>query len=116
MYFSKKYLYGQYALNISHTKMHIMNKCRRLCSIWGLLSLMRIIEELLEWKNSGSGSRKSRLTAVGIHCADHATPSNYQKLALTSTRLEKQVNGLGCIVECTSPNGCKNSLHEAGYF
>jgi hypothetical protein len=32
-------------------------------------------EELLEWKSSGSGSRKSRLTAVGIRCADHATPS-----------------------------------------
>jgi hypothetical protein len=26
---------------------------------------MRITEELLEWKSSGSGSRKSRLTAVG---------------------------------------------------
>jgi hypothetical protein len=32
-------------------------------------------EELLEWKSSGSSSRKSRLTAVGIRCADHATPS-----------------------------------------
>jgi hypothetical protein len=40
----------------------------------GLLSLVNITEELLEWKSSGSGSRKSRLTAVGIHCADHATP------------------------------------------
>jgi hypothetical protein len=39
------------------------------------LSLVRINEELLESKISGSGSRKSRLTAVGIHCADHATPS-----------------------------------------
>jgi hypothetical protein len=41
----------------------------------GLLSLVRIIEELLEWKSSGSVSRKSRLTAVGIRYADHATPS-----------------------------------------
>jgi hypothetical protein len=41
----------------------------------GPLSLVRINEELLEWKNSGSLSRKSRLTAVGIRCADHATPS-----------------------------------------
>jgi hypothetical protein len=41
----------------------------------GSLSLVSIIEELLEWKSSGSGSRKSRLTAVGIRCADHATPS-----------------------------------------
>jgi hypothetical protein len=41
----------------------------------GPLSLMRITEELLEWKCSGSGSRKSRLTAVGVRCADHATLS-----------------------------------------
>jgi hypothetical protein len=41
---------------------------------------VRIIEELLEWKNSGSG-----LTAVGIRCADHTTPSIRKKLALTST-------------------------------
>jgi hypothetical protein len=40
----------------------------------GPLSIVRIIEELLEWKSSGSGARKSRLTAVGIRCADHATP------------------------------------------
>jgi hypothetical protein len=40
------------------------------------LSLVRITEELLEWKSSGSGSRKSRLTAVWIRCTDHATPSN----------------------------------------
>jgi hypothetical protein len=31
----------------------------------GPLSLVRITEELLEWKSSGSGSRKLRLTAVG---------------------------------------------------
>jgi hypothetical protein len=30
------------------------------------------------------GSRKPRLTAVGIRCADHATPSTRKKLALTS--------------------------------
>jgi hypothetical protein len=41
----------------------------------GPLSLERITEELLEWKNSGSGSRKPRLTAVGIRCADQATIS-----------------------------------------
>jgi hypothetical protein len=49
----------------------------------GPLSLTSITEELLEWKGSGSGSRKSRLTAVGIRCADQATPSS-QKLVLTS--------------------------------
>jgi hypothetical protein len=36
---------------------------------------MNIIEELLEWKSSVSRSRKLRLTAVGIRCADHATLS-----------------------------------------
>jgi hypothetical protein len=38
----------------------------------GPLSLVRITEELFEWKSSGSSSRKLRLTAVGICCADHA--------------------------------------------
>jgi hypothetical protein len=47
------------------------------------LSLVIITEELLEWKNSGSGSRKPRLTTVGIRCAHHATLYP-QKLALTS--------------------------------
>jgi hypothetical protein len=37
----------------------------------GPLRLVRITEELFEWKSSGSG-----LTAVGIRCADHATPSS----------------------------------------
>jgi hypothetical protein len=41
----------------------------------GPLSLVSITEKLLEWKSSGSGSRKPILTAVGIRCADHATPS-----------------------------------------
>jgi hypothetical protein len=48
------------------------------CEVVGLergpLSLVRI-EELLEWKSNGSGSRKSRLTAVVFRCADHATLS-----------------------------------------
>jgi hypothetical protein len=41
----------------------------------GPLSLVSITEDLLEWKSTGSGSRKSRLTAIGILCADHPTPS-----------------------------------------
>jgi hypothetical protein len=41
----------------------------------GPLSLVRITEELLEWKSSGSGSRKSRLTALGIRYSDHVTSS-----------------------------------------
>ena len=42
----------------------------------GPLSLVRSIEELLEWKQ--------RLTAVGTRCADHVTLLYPQKLALTS--------------------------------
>jgi hypothetical protein len=41
----------------------------------GPLNLVSITEELIEWRISCSGSRSSRLTAVGIRCADHATPS-----------------------------------------
>jgi hypothetical protein len=41
----------------------------------GPLSLVSITEKLLEWKSSGSGLEKPRLTTVGIRCAHHATPS-----------------------------------------
>jgi hypothetical protein len=44
------------------------------------LSLVSITEKLLEWKNSGSGSGKPRLIAMGIRCADHATPSIHKSL------------------------------------
>jgi hypothetical protein len=40
----------------------------------GPLCLVRIIEELLEWKSSGSG-HENRINDRGIRCADHATPS-----------------------------------------
>jgi hypothetical protein len=50
-----------------------------LCEVLGLervpLSLVSKTDELLEWRNSGSGSRKPRLTAVGICCSGHATRS-----------------------------------------
>jgi hypothetical protein len=49
----------------------------------GPLSLMRIIEELLEWKSSGSGSRKPRLRPWGP--LRWLCDTLYQlKLALTS--------------------------------
>jgi hypothetical protein len=50
----------------------------------GPLSHVRITEELFEWKSTDSGSRKPRLTAVGIRCSDYATSSIPQKLVLTS--------------------------------
>jgi hypothetical protein len=50
----------------------------------GPLNLVSVAEELLEWKGSGSGSRKSRLTTVGVRCADHVTPFTHKMLALTS--------------------------------
>jgi hypothetical protein len=40
----------------------------------GPLSLLRIAEELLEWKSSGSG-QENRIIGRGIRCADHATLS-----------------------------------------
>jgi hypothetical protein len=49
----------------------------------GPFSLVRIIEEPLEWKSSGSG-QENRINGRGIRCADHATPSIRKKLALTS--------------------------------
>jgi hypothetical protein len=56
------------------------------CLQRGPLSLVSVTEELLEWKSSGSGSRKPRLTTMGISCADHVTPLYLQKLALTSQK------------------------------
>jgi hypothetical protein len=48
-------------------------------------SLFGITEELLERKSSGQESKKPRVTAMGIRCVGHATPSIRKKLALTSS-------------------------------
>jgi hypothetical protein len=50
----------------------------------GPLSLVSITEKLLEWKNICSGSRKPRLTGMGIRCATPRDTLYPQKLALTS--------------------------------
>jgi hypothetical protein len=50
----------------------------------GPFSLPIVTEELLQRKSSGSGSRKPRLTVVGIRCANRTTPLYAQNLALTS--------------------------------
>jgi hypothetical protein len=50
----------------------------------GPLILVRITEELFEWKSSGFGSRKARLTAVGIPLRSPRDILYPQKLALTS--------------------------------
>jgi hypothetical protein len=42
----------------------------------GQLILVSTTEELLEWKSSGSGSRKPRLTAVGIRCPALTSPTS----------------------------------------
>jgi hypothetical protein len=51
----------------------------------GPLSLVRITEELLQWKSSGSGSRKSRLRPWGSVALTRNTLYP-QKLALTSLK------------------------------
>ena len=50
----------------------------------GPLSLVSSIEELLEYKSSGSGLENRDSTAVGNRYADYVTPLYPQKLALTS--------------------------------
>jgi hypothetical protein len=82
------------------------------------LNIVRIAEELLEWKSSGCGSRKPRLTTVGIRCGDHATLSIGKKLALTSptsggrsvgtVHLRTKVMEFGLVRLLTNKNLCKS--------
>jgi hypothetical protein len=51
---------------------------------WGPLSLMSIIEDLLEWKSSGSGSRKIEINGRGDPLRRPRDILKPQELALTS--------------------------------
>jgi hypothetical protein len=63
----------------------------------GPLSLVNIIEELLEWKSSGSGFRKSRLTAAGGPLCWPRDTHYPQKLALTSPTSGDRSVGIVCL-------------------
>jgi hypothetical protein len=54
----------------------------------GPLSFANVTEELLEWKNSGSGSRIPRLLAVEIRC---------EELALISPTCGGRSAGIVCL-------------------
>jgi hypothetical protein len=49
------------------------------------------------WWSSGSGSRKPRLTAVGIRCAEYATPSIQKKLTLILPTSGGRSVGIVCL-------------------
>jgi hypothetical protein len=51
---------------------------------WGLLSLVSIIEELLEWKSSGSGSKKNEINGRGDPLRWPRDTPFPKKLTLTS--------------------------------
>jgi hypothetical protein len=62
----------------------------------GPLSLLSINEKLFEWKRSSFGSRKSRLTAMGIRCADYTT-FYAQKFVRTSLTSGGRSIGIVCL-------------------
>jgi hypothetical protein len=47
-------------------------------------------------ESSGAGSRETRLTAMGVRCAEHAT-SSPQMLALTSPTSGGRSFGIACL-------------------
>jgi hypothetical protein len=74
----------------------------------GPLSLVRTTEELLELESSGSESRKPRLTAVGIRCADHAAPSINGDYLLVILCVTQYV----CFLPAFSRNYLSNNVKE----
>jgi hypothetical protein len=48
-------------------------RCKLRTEFCNFSEILNWVSELLEWKSSGSGSRKPILTAVGIRCADQVT-------------------------------------------
>jgi hypothetical protein len=71
------------------------------------LSLVRIIEELLEWKNSGSDPKQTRLTAVRTRCTDHMT-SLCLPLDIISSQILAVSTGFLCL-PIISPGKCQDS-------
>jgi hypothetical protein len=64
---------------------------------WRPLSLVRITEELLEWKSSGSGCRKSKINGRGDPLRWPCNTLYLQKLALTSPTGGGRSVGIVCL-------------------
>jgi hypothetical protein len=55
---------------------------------------VNVTEELLDDKSSDSGSRKLRLTAVGIRCIDHATHTLSAKVGNNFADKRRSLGGI----------------------
>jgi hypothetical protein len=67
---------------------------------------VRIIEELLEWKSSGSG-QENRINGRGIRCADHATLSIRKTPKLAQTSPTSGGRSIGIVRSRTKDRGFK---------